>query len=508
MRRPIFSSTKCDGRQEILGPEMPGVQHQGLPEGVGRLPEFLGLEVLVADQEPFGGSGGLPLVGQGLFPAAGLRVRLQRIVGKLLVVQAVDGQKPPSHFQMLFGIRKVTLIVFHIRQDHHQLAAAGADLVLLVLAEILVENRRRLFRGGIELHQAESLARRLTQIFPKVRGVGPHLVHVGEQGGVVGPVEFAHQFVRGEVLLCLHQNLVQFGGQVCQLPPRLLMTGTGSGQCRQPGFQSVPRVLKAAFRHGDSGPLQRVAPAFPGGFHLPLHRQTVPLGHAVGGVKGDAAPQHHQDKRSRHPGQRGQRLVAPGPFDSFLPAGDRPGFDRVPTAECRQVLGHFIRSLVSLFRVFFQGLQGDRLQVDRHRGVQVHRSHRILFPDVLQGFQQGPPLERGATGQKLVQDRPQRIDIRNRGQLLGFALGLLGRHVAGRSHDRAGAGVAVLRIQLLGQAEVGHLGQIFLGQQHVGRLEVAVDDFQRMRVRHGPAHLLHHLGGELRLLGLTLQPIV
>ena len=94
------------------------------------------------------------------------------------------------------------------------------------------------------------------------------------------------------------------------------------------------------------------------------------------------------------------------------------------------------------------------------------------------------PRNGGPAGQQLVQDRAQGVDVGERPDLLGLALGLLGGHVAGRAQDRVGRRQAA-SVQRLGQAEVGDLGRAVGGQQDVARLQVAMDD--SMPVRLGDA---------------------
>ena len=71
--------------------------------------------------------------------------------------------------------------------------------------------------------------------------------------------------------------------------------------------------------------------------------------------------------------------------------------------------------------------------------------------------------------------RPQGIHVGRRPDLAAIARGLLGRHVAGRPHDLAGAGQAAVALELLRQAEVGHARVAVPVEQDIGRLEVAVD---------------------------------
>ena len=114
-------------------------------------------------------------------------------------------------------------------------------------------------------------------------------------------------------------------------------------------------------------------------------------------------------------------------------------------------------------------------------------------------------LEGGTTGQDLVKDRAQRVDVGRRADVLGSSHGLLGSHVAGRAHDVAGLGLVIVRFQPLGQPEVGDLGCAVSGQEHVGRLEVAVDDPGLMRGVNGPGQGRHQLGGRDARLGCARQ---
>jgi hypothetical protein len=122
--------------------------------------------------------------------------------------------------------------------------------------------------------------------------------------------------------------------------------------------------------------------------------------------------------------------------------------------------------------------------------------------------------KRRSAAEAFVEDGTQRVNIRRRADILA-AGGLLGRHVAGRANDTAGAGGAVL-VELLSQAEIGDLGdeippgftsgsgryragQCGAGQQHIGGLEVAVDDPRFVRGVHGTGQRLHQTGSLHRL---------
>ena len=102
--------------------------------------------------------------------------------------------------------------------------------------------------------------------------------------------------------------------------------------------------------------------------------------------------------------------------------------------------------------------------------------HRVVVDDLADGLHRRLALEWRTAGEHLVKDRTQGVDVGRRTDVPALPARLLGGHVAGRAHDLAGLGVAVVRVDPLGQAEVGDLGRAVRGEQDVGRLQVAVDD--------------------------------
>ena len=92
-------------------------------------------------------------------------------------------------------------------------------------------------------------------------------------------------------------------------------------------------------------------------------------------------------------------------------------------------------------------------------------------------------VQRRRAGQQLVQQHAQRVDVAAGVDVEVVQLRLLGAHVLQRADHRAELGEQRLLGQLLagrlGHAEVDHLRHrlaVVQGDQHVGRLEVAVDD--------------------------------
>ena len=143
---------------------------------------------------------------------------------------------------------------------------------------------------------------------------------------------------------------------------------------------------------------------------------------------------------------------------------------------------------------------------------------RDLAGDALGGDGLGiGPGEGRLAGQHLVQHRAQRVDV---GAAVEPALagGLLRAHVRGRADDHAGLGepLGVARaFQHLADAEVRHQHLAVGGEEHVLRLDVAMDDAVAVGVVQGgrglardPERVAHRellLAGEAGAEGLALD---
>jgi len=103
--------------------------------------------------------------------------------------------------------------------------------------------------------------------------------------------------------------------------------------------------------------------------------------------------------------------------------------------------------------------------------------------DAVQQRRRSPGAERALTRGRERDHGSEVEDVARRPDLV--AHGLLGRHEPGRSHDQSGLGQHGGGLDGPGDAEVDDAGAV-LGQQHVGRLEVAV----------------HHAGGVDRVQAL------
>ena len=115
----------------------------------------------------------------------------------------------------------------------------------------------------------------------------------------------------------------------------------------------------------------------------------------------------------------------------------------------------------------------------RSRGTfafQREGGSRLLFDDLPQRLRRRVRPEWRPSRQRLVQNRPQRVDVRGRSDRVRQAQGLLGGHVVRRAQRDAASGQPRPIVQPPGQPEVGDLGGAVGGQEDVARLQVAVND--------------------------------
>ena len=197
---------------------------------------------------------------------------------------------------------------------------------------------------------------------------------------------------------------------------------------------------------------------------------------------------HHRQARSAEP--TGRATIG-------SPARNRRRSSASAAAEPYRFAGSFCRH--------FSAIVSTSRGSARH---QPRRRHRLGRLDLLERLQHRRPPERRAADQQLVQDRPQGVDVGERADLLGLALGLLGGHVAGRAQDRLGRRQARFDVQDLGQAEVGDLGRAVGGEQDVARLQVAVDDPQPVRLGDAAGQRLDQRRRPPRRPGGAVEPPV
>ncbi len=197
----------------------------------------------------------------------------------------------------------------------------------------------------------------------------------------------------------------------------------------------------------------------------------------------------HQHHRRGQAGDAGVALAPPP--DAFLGAYGA-GEDRLAVEEPAEVLGHRPGVGESPGWVLLEGLEADRFEVLRCPGLEPCGRDRLLVPYQLQCLEWSGPLERRSADDHLVEDRPERVLVAQGTDLAGQAPRLLGGHVRGGPHDRAGASLLGVALHLLGESEVCDLGQAVGRQQDVRRLQVPVNDPSRVGFGHRAAQRHHH----------------
>ncbi len=215
-------------------------------------------------------------------------------------------------------------------------------------------------------------------------------------------------------------------------------------------------------------------------------------------------------------------LVPPGELAETVAGRGRTGQDRlvaqVPLDVGRKAVGRFVAPRA----VLFQGLHHDPVQIAAeqlpellHLGLAMvgdcacrvaQRAHprarlgRLLLADDPQQLVVGrlvDPLlvERRRARQQLVQEHAQRVDVAAGVDVQAAHLRLLGAHVERRAHHVGKAGVdrplGQPLVDRLGHAEVDDLGDrhpVVERDQHVGGLDVAVDNPLLMGMLHRMAN--------------------
>ena len=116
---------------------------------------------------------------------------------------------------------------------------------------------------------------------------------------------------------------------------------------------------------------------------------------------------------------RGQRLGLRRPTARAGRAADRPRRDRPAVEEPPQVVGQRRGVGVSPARLLLQAFQADRLQVARDVGPHAARGGTTsVDDDQLEGLDRRLAQERRPAGQRLVEDRPQGVDVGGRADAL------------------------------------------------------------------------------------------
>ena len=180
------------------------------------------------------------------------------------------------------------------------------------------------------------------------------------------------------------------------------------------------------------------------------------------------------------------------PFDNLGVPRHRPCENWFAVQESLQIIRKLIRCRVTLCLVFFKAFEADGLQIQRNSFNQGLGRHRLLVANIFQGLQQGCSFKGRPSREELVKHGTQGINIRQWSNFLGLAACLLRWHVTGRTHNGTRPGLSIVGVHFLGQTKVRDLAHTILGNQHVGRFQVAVNDLHAMGISHASGKLHHH----------------
>ena len=249
------------------------------------------------------------------------------------------------------------------------------------------------------------------------------------------------------------------------------------------------------------------------GFALDVHEGVGELAvRAVGPHEPDRGSGGSDDQRDQHgaDGRHGQ-AVARGELAHAVGEARRRGIDRQAVQEALDLVRELVGARVATHALLLQAPHHDPIEVGRdganaglarRRSQPAARQRRVRLRDGADelGEAERVRVEGGIAGEQLVHQYAQRVDVRARVDV-ALERGLLGTHVGRRADELSFDRDRVLGqrpVDRLGDAEVDDLGarpSVDLDHDHVGGLEVAVDDALLVRVVHRVAHLAEQLQG-------------
>ena len=194
---------------------------------------------------------------------------------------------------------------------------------------------------------------------------------------------------------------------------------------------------------------------------------------------------------------RRELRFAPRPAQDLLWRIQRSCLHRPPFDEARQIIGQCARTRIAFGRIAVEAAQHDRLQVERQRRLPATRRAHLALQDQVHRVPRRFGAEWRTSGQQFVKDRTQAPDVGGRGELVRAYLRLLGRHVRRRAGD-----FVVVHGQRIFEpprkAEIGHVRDARLVQQHVRGLQVEVQHPKAVRVVDGLGDGAHQRGRRAR----------
>ena len=146
-----------------------------------------------------------------------------------------------------------------------------------------------------------------------------------------------------------------------------------------------------------------------------------------------------------------------------------------------EIFGQRESGRITALRIFLETLQTNRGKIDIDFRIPKPGTSRLGFQNQSNGFVGRPSSERRLTGEHLIKNCAERVNIGCCGQLFGPTRGLLGRHVARcpenieRIRDRA------FLFDQTRQSEVGQMWFAILIEQNISRLDVAMQNAALVR---------------------------
>jgi hypothetical protein len=183
----------------------------------------------------------------------------------------------------------------------------------------------------------------------------------------------------------------------------------------------------------------------------------------------------------------------------------RAGTDWLSVQVAVKVLGQLLGAGIAAAGSLVQTLEADGFQVSRHLGVQPRRRGRLLGDDLPFRFCRTFGLKWRPTGEHLVENRPQRINIDRRADRPGPAECLFRGHVAGGADRSTADGELRATLDAASQAEVRDLRCTVGREKDVRRFQIAVNDPAGVGELHGPGQDSDQLRRLACRLGLARQ---
>ena len=148
--------------------------------------------------------------------------------------------------------------------------------------------------------------------------------------------------------------------------------------------------------------------------------------------------------------------------------------NRFAVAPAIQIVRQHFRRAVAPLRIFAQAFQANGFQVPIHGWIQGVEASGFLFADLPQCLHGRFREERWASGQQLIENRAQAINVCRGRQSFGLTGRLFGRHISGcaedgRTHRQAGIILGQFR-----QSKIGDVGFALIVEQDIGRLQIAM----------------------------------